>query len=79
MEDFPEISQALLDSGGAVEVSDGQEFFEFLHTCLSNPEHAAEIGASGAGLVKQNQGVTAKHVELIEKILGDGGPYGTVP
>ncbi len=73
MEDFPEISKSLLDSGGALEAGGSTEIFHAMKDWLSHPDKAKMAGLSGAALVKSQKGVTERHVMLIEQLLEERG------
>lgn len=69
MQDFSEIADALMSSGGATMISGQQELSEILSTLLSSPELRTGQGKAAEQCVKSQRGVIDKHLELIEQLL----------
>lgn len=72
MEDFAEIAAALLDLGGACQVEDDRAMVRVLKEWLADAQIRQQVGACGARLVAEQQGVTARHVELIRQTIKEG-------
>lgn len=70
MDDFAEISHDLLAVGGAMMVRDEEELYEGLKALLSHDQKRKQMGLLAGKLVKQQQGVTTRHVELVFELLG---------
>lgn len=66
---FKQTVDDLLKNNGAIQVRDGQELFEIIQKCLSTPDYAAQIAKNGQGIIRKNQGATARTVSQIIKIL----------
>jgi 3-deoxy-D-manno-octulosonic-acid transferase len=66
---FKQTVDALLAENGAIEVKDGDELFEAVNKCLSNPEYTKQIAAAGQKIIKKNQGATQKTVDAIVDLL----------
>lgn len=66
---FKQTVDDLLKNKGAIEVKDGQELFEIMQKCLSEPDYATEIARNGREIIRKNQGATARTVEQVVKIL----------
>jgi 3-deoxy-D-manno-octulosonic-acid transferase len=69
MEDFAEIAADLLAAGGAIRVHDADSLFRSLESLLGDPGFRREIGTNASASIKEKQGVTSRHLELIRKFL----------
>lgn len=69
MQDFSEIAEALISSGGATKVSDGHELAEILFKLLSSPELRKRQGLAAQQCVESQRGVIHRHLELIRQLL----------
>lgn len=69
MEDFAEIAAELLAVGAAQQITDAAELAAGLSGWLADPERRQAAGRSGAVLVEARRGVTARHLELLHRIL----------
>ena len=69
MEDFEEISRDLLKTGGACVVKDDNEIFSCISGWLSDNNERERIGGLAQELVLRQQGVTQRHIALIDDIL----------
>jgi 3-deoxy-D-manno-octulosonic-acid transferase len=69
MQDFSEIAEALISSGGATKVSDGHELAEIISKLLSSPELRTRQGKAAQQCVESQRGVIDKHLELIRQLL----------
>jgi 3-deoxy-D-manno-octulosonic-acid transferase len=75
MEDFGEVAEDLLRVGGAVRVADRQSMTEILGKWLTDQSARLETGKCGAGLVKEQQEVTARHLELVKQVIAGRKEY----
>jgi 3-deoxy-D-manno-octulosonic-acid transferase len=66
---FKQTVNALLAENGAIEVKDGNELFETVNKCLSDPEYAKPIAAGGQKVIRENQGATQKSIHAIVNLL----------
>jgi 3-deoxy-D-manno-octulosonic-acid transferase len=69
MEDFEEISRDLLKVGGARIVKDDHEIFACVSGWLSDNNERERAGVLARELVLKQQGVTQRHIALIDDIL----------
>lgn len=69
MEDFEEISNSLVLSGGAFQIRDGDELYTILDTLLQSKEKRKECGQNGFNDIQQQRGVIHRHLELINNLL----------
>jgi 3-deoxy-D-manno-octulosonic-acid transferase len=72
MEDFSEVAEDLLKVGGAATVSDRDTMKEILEKWLTDDRLRLETGAYGAGLVREQEEVTARHLDLIKEAMSGG-------
>ena len=73
MEDFAEISRDLLARQGACQVADGDGLYDSLCGLLDDPIRRQAMGDAALALVQENRGVTDRHVQLVEELLGERG------
>lgn len=69
MDDFEEISQDLIASGGGFAVKGREGLYELVERFLQNPDHRQLCGNAARDCVLQSQGVLRKHLELIKEII----------
>lgn len=69
MQDFSEIAEALINSGGATMVSDGHELAEIISKLIASPGLRTRQGQAAQQCVKSQRGVIDKHLELIRQLL----------
>lgn len=69
MEDFAEISQALLAAGGAKTVGDRRELARALTALLADRQQRVAMGEAARRVVAAQQGVTERHLGLIREVL----------
>lgn len=67
---FKEISQRLLDAGGAVRVADADELAAFVERCLSDVPAADALGRAARQVVSKHRGATERTVAAIEEFVG---------
>jgi len=72
MEDFAEVAEDLLEAGGAVRVADRDALAEILGKWLADENARLAAGEQAAGLVRERQDVTARHLELIRLVIAGG-------
>jgi 3-deoxy-D-manno-octulosonic-acid transferase len=68
MSDFPEISQMLLNSGGAITVHNAEHIYQSVLELLSDPIRAQGIGKKGFDVFQANHGAVEKTVAVIKEI-----------
>lgn len=69
MSDFKEISQFLLESGGAVQVKDAQSLYDAAFDLLKNPGKAENTGNQAFKVFNDNKGAVDRTVDIIEQYL----------
>jgi 3-deoxy-D-manno-octulosonic-acid transferase len=69
MEDFAEIAADLLAVGGAVRVEDAESLRLILGRWLGDEAERLAVGERAARLIREQRGVTARHVELVRRII----------
>ncbi len=72
MEDFAEISRDLLAARACFQVGDEEELFRAAEKLLADEPLRKEMGQRGACFVREQQGVTQKHLDLVAKVLVNG-------
>ena len=68
MHDFPDVSQWLLDAGGAVQVRNEHELYAECRRLLADPIQARTMGDRARRVVTENQGTTVKIVQDIVSV-----------
>lgn len=68
MQDFAEISLALLQAGAAKEIT-AWNIKDILNALLADKRLCLEMGEKAAGLIKKNQGAAERYLEIIKKLL----------
>ncbi len=69
MEDFSEISEALLEAKGAVMVQDQKGLTENLLTLFNDDQLLEKTGKNAYSCISEQQGVIARHIRLIQEML----------
>ena len=69
MNDFREIAEDILQSGGAEKVMDAAELEKKILDLLSNPNKRIEMGNKALSVIDRNKGATKKTIEIILKTL----------
>ncbi len=69
MFNFLEISNHLIDAGGAIQVSGKEELFAQVKRLLSNPSEREKLGERGYQFLKKHQGATERMFEEIRPYL----------
>ena len=66
---FRQTVDALLTGQGAIQVVDKDDLLKTMKQCLSEPDYASRIARSGQAVIKQNQGATARTMDVLRKLL----------
>jgi len=69
---FRQTVEVLLAGRGAIEVQNGGDLLATLQKCLSDPAYAEAVGKAGQEIIRQNQGATARTMEVLSKLLDAG-------
>jgi 3-deoxy-D-manno-octulosonic-acid transferase len=66
---FRQTVEALLQGQGALQVVDKDDLQKTMEKCLSQPTYAEKIARSGQAVIRQNQGATARTMDVLRKML----------
>jgi 3-deoxy-D-manno-octulosonic-acid transferase len=66
---FRQTVEVLLQGQGALQVTDGDDLRRAMEKCLSDPAYAKRIAQAGQAVIRQNQGATARTMEVLRKKL----------
>jgi len=66
---FRQAVEVLLQGQGALQVSDKDGLQRVLEKCLSDPAYAGRIAQAGQAVIRQNQGATARTMEVLRDVL----------
>ena len=66
---FRQTVEVLLQGQGAIQVDDRDDLRRATEKCLSDPAHAAKIAQAGQAVIRQNQGATARTMEVLCQVL----------
>jgi 3-deoxy-D-manno-octulosonic-acid transferase len=66
---FRQTVEVLLQGQGAIQVSDKDDLQKAMEKCLSDPAYAAKIAQAGQAVIRQNQGATARTMEVLRGVL----------
>jgi 3-deoxy-D-manno-octulosonic-acid transferase len=69
MEDFLDARSLLENTGGGIEIKDGNELAEKVLFFITRPDQARKTGNSARKAVEMNQGAAQKHAEVICSLL----------
>lgn len=69
MENFSEISDALLQAGGAIRVRNQNELTAVLQNILQDDQLHQKMGAAARACISSRQGVVERHIKLIQEML----------
>lgn len=69
MDNFPEISQILLNKGAGICVRDEKEFIERARVLLLNEDLRESLGEKALKVIEDNQGVLTRNMEVIQEFL----------
>jgi 3-deoxy-D-manno-octulosonic-acid transferase len=72
---FRDTAERLLQAGGAVQVQDGAELETVVRRLLHDPAERARRGSAARQFVQQQQGATARTLDLLDGLL-QAGPRG---
>ncbi len=67
---FRQTVEVLLQGRGALQVSDKDDLQKAMEKCLSDPTYAVRIAQAGQAVIRQNQGATARTMEILRNMLG---------
>ena len=66
---FRQTVEVLLQGQGAIQVADKDDLQKTMEKCLSDPAYAEKIAQSGQAVIRQNQGATARTMDVLRKVL----------
>jgi len=66
---FRQTVEVLLAGRGAIQVANRDELLAAVRECLAEPAHAMEIAQAGQAIIRQNQGATAKTMDVLCRLL----------
>jgi 3-deoxy-D-manno-octulosonic-acid transferase len=66
---FRQTVEVLLQAQGALQVADGSDLRKTMEKCLSDPAYTHRIAQAGQAVIRQNQGATARTMEVLRKML----------
>jgi 3-deoxy-D-manno-octulosonic-acid transferase len=69
MSDFYDISNMLLEAGGAVCVKDAKDLYTAVVSLIENDQKAIEMGKNALGVFTANKGAVEKTISVIEDYL----------
>ncbi|MBP7049518.1 MAG: 3-deoxy-D-manno-octulosonic acid transferase [Phycisphaerae bacterium] len=66
---FRQTVEVLLQGHGAIEVKDSDDLLATMKKCLSDRAHAQAVARAGQQIIRENQGATAKTMEVLRTLL----------
>jgi 3-deoxy-D-manno-octulosonic-acid transferase len=66
---FRQTVEVLLQGQGAIQVRDREDLRQTMEKCLADPTYAEKIAQSGQTVIRQNQGATARTMEVLRQVL----------
>jgi len=69
MSDFADISNMLLDAGGAVRVKDAEDLYTAMFSLVEDDDKAMEMGANALNIFNANKGAVERTMRVIEAYL----------
>jgi 3-deoxy-D-manno-octulosonic-acid transferase len=66
---FRQTVEVLLQDQGAIQVADRDDLQRAMEKCLSDPAYAERIARAGQAVIRQNQGATARTMEVLRSAL----------
>jgi len=66
---FRQTVDALLAGQGAILVRDKDDLLKTMRQCLSEPDYTRRIARSGQAVIRQNQGATARTMDVLRTLL----------
>lgn len=69
--DFQDTMRSFLKGNGIIQLAEGGALGPAVSDLLQNPAQAAALAARGRQVIREQQGATDRHVELIESLLCD--------
>jgi 3-deoxy-D-manno-octulosonic-acid transferase len=76
---FRQTVDVLLAGHGAIEVKDSDDLLATLRKCLFDPAYAGAVAKAGQEIIRQNQGATARTMEVLGTLLQGANRDGTKP
>lgn len=73
MENYSSIAETTAREGAAIPVGNGAELADQIESLIEDPGRAAEMGRKASALVRRNQGVVERDLEIIERVLSQNG------
>jgi 3-deoxy-D-manno-octulosonic-acid transferase len=73
MRNFREISQLLLDAGGAVRVADAPGLYHQTADLLQNPSRGRRMGRQAAAVLNANKGAVTRTVAAVKRLCPPAG------
>ncbi len=70
MFNFKQITEILLQAGALKQAANSQELADIVCDWLSNPEQKQQVGQAALQVVNANKGALAKHLAIVEGLLG---------
>ena len=71
---FEEIGRILIESGGGIQIQDGQGLANKMLELLQQPQKIEELGEKAQQVVFANQGAVSRYLELIKELLNKNNP-----
>ncbi len=69
MDDFEEISQDLVSSGGSIQAASAADLYEQMQKLICSPELRRQMGKKNLDFIRKKQGVVEKHLKIIRDFL----------
>ena len=73
MENYSSIAEMTVRAGAAIRVGNGADLAEQVEYLINDPDRAAEMGLRASALVRGNQGVVDRDLQIIERVLSQSG------
>ncbi|MCL5281055.1 MAG: 3-deoxy-D-manno-octulosonic acid transferase [Planctomycetes bacterium] len=67
---FRQTVEVLLQGQGAIQVNNQDDLQRAMEKCLSDPAYAGRMACAGQAVIRQNQGATARTMEVLRNVLG---------
>jgi 3-deoxy-D-manno-octulosonic-acid transferase len=69
---FRQTVEVLLAGRGALQVLNKEDLLKTMKQCLAEPDYADSIARAGQAVIRQNQGATARTMEVLRELLQAG-------
>jgi 3-deoxy-D-manno-octulosonic-acid transferase len=73
MENYSSIAEMTVRAGAAIRVGNGADLAEQVEYLINDPGRAAAMGLRASALVRGNQGVVDRDLQIIERVLSQSG------